>query len=58
MLFTSEKVHLEIDFLEWCRKEKKVPTFELFIDFLEDNGCIDHNAIKRIFEKFFWREKQ
>ena len=53
MLFTSEKVHLEIDFLKWCRNHKKVPTFELFIDFLEDNGCIDESAVKRVFENFF-----
>lgn len=52
-LFYSEKVHLEIDFLEWCRNNKKVPTFELFIDFLEDNGCLDESAVKRIFEEFY-----
>lgn len=54
-LFYSEKVHLEIDFLEWCRNNKKVPTFDLFIDFLESNGCLDESAVKRIFEEFFGR---
>jgi hypothetical protein len=55
MLFTSEKVHIEIDFLEWCREHKKAPTFELFLGFLEDNGCLDESAVKRIFEEFFGR---
>lgn len=53
MLFTSEKVHLEIEFLEWCRTEKKVPTFEEFVGFLEQIGCVNEDAVKKKFEEFY-----
>lgn len=56
-LFYSEKLHLEIDFLEWCRNHNKAPTFEGFVGFLEQIGCVNEDAVKKKFEEYYHQKE-
>jgi hypothetical protein len=48
-LFKSERDHLSCKYLCFCIDTKTVPSFDGFVDWLEENGYIDSDAVRETF---------